>query len=419
MAILSFSFVLIVSLFFISTTTQAKSTIEASQRDIQENIQFRKSFGLDHQLEYVKKVIGENKGTEEFGVLLTEKENDQLKKRIENQNKFVENLKFFIKNQNLENDFAGVYVDQENGGKIHIGFKNGLNRIEILNAIKGMYFNPNDIIFEKTNLSQIDLDEIIRTLEVNLDKLDKLGISIVSAYTDLPNQKVVIYVKGESEEYHNILTRLLGNKIIVKSAQGKNIDHSRTDYYRPLLGGLRISNMATGSGCTSAYEAIKNGIIYEVTAGHCGSVGNWFSQGGLSFGKVSEKWYGGSVDAASIPTGSSNYSRTIYGNVYLISSYQLNTQDYVGQAICFSGASSNAVKCGKVTSTNVSGYWSNVWFSKLRGGDISNIPGDSGSPVYYQGQLRGVLKGSGEGQNLVYSHVDEIRRNLGLTPVIN
>nr|WP_144924110.1 hypothetical protein [Paenibacillus bovis] len=256
---------------------------------IRENIEFRKKFGLDYDLHYVKQVITDSHGSnQKFGVALTKFETEKLEERIANQEKFVQNVRKYISNNNLDDKFSGIYVNQENGGTIHIGFKSEVANTNIYNEIKAMYFDEKNVIFENMKLSQRDLDVIVENIVKNIEKLRELGVNVLTASTDLPGQKVDIYINSNLEESTKILEDFLGPNIKVEKGQHGIENASRSDFIRPLQGGVKINNTnRPGTFCTSGYAAKdQSGAFVGVTAGHCGYKYENFYQGGQYLGMM-------------------------------------------------------------------------------------------------------------------------------------
>ncbi|WP_128083586.1 hypothetical protein [Paenibacillus sp. DMB5] len=148
---------------------------------------------------------------------------------------------------------------------------------------------------------------------------------------------------------------------------------------------------------------------------------NSFSQGTNNVGGMGARVYGGNVDAATIGTTSLSYSNDLYTSSSRAGYFDaVQANDFVGNMVCMSGASSatNPVSCGTVLSKSVSYSIDGVAFSGLRSASYTSAPGDSGAPTYYSTVLMGVNKGRHNG-NAVYSYIGNVLNALPVQPILN
>jgi hypothetical protein len=240
---------------------------------------------------------------------------------------------------------------------------------------------------EELEILHAELDQIALSKSIN-------GVTIETIVTNVVDETVEVYIKPYNSDSIALLRKHFVNQpITIKESKG-NANSSRLVSYDPLQGGTQIENVTKGWTCTLGFNARlgtgSGGTKFVVTAGHCGSVGNIFEQGGQAIGMMTKKNEEYRSDAALIGTttdvdyGPNYYTSTSYGGTF--TSWQLYTDDVVGESVCMSGKVSG-VKCGELKSRSVSGYWSNEgeppkYFQSLRGADYTTVKGDSGAPVY-------------------------------------
>ena len=179
----------------------------------------------------------------------------------------------------------------------------------------------------------------------------------------------------------------------------------------PLRAGIFI--YAGSTGCTGAFIArgIYDGLLYQMTAGHCDYVwgSTWltdFVNGTThSIGKVTRRTYDTRGDVGIVRVvnvigwrprawvvvrgGTSETANSEYP-IYGVSN------PVVGQRICSTGAASSATRCGVVTRIGVAVSYRGtrtVTVSGLAEASFCSRPGDSGSPVFANHIAYGILSG--------------------------
>jgi hypothetical protein len=242
--------------------------------------------------------------------------------------------------------------------------------------------------------------------------------------TSITDNKIHIYITKGKERLEEEISKHFNIEdfkiYVVESTSIENT--SRTTSYDPLWGGLRINNTTASSMCTSAFSAYdSNGNYYYVSAGHCGSVGDTFSQGGVIIGNVSDSVDASGVDALLIPISSSKASTKIYDNDayqnYVVAGGWMRGDDVVGEPVCVSGATSDDVDCGTFEGYTL-GY--------ARSSITSIQGGDSGAPVYNPDYMtsfsyvKGVTKGLRSFDNKhIYSQVSNVLKHFNLEGVVS
>ncbi|WP_157771327.1 hypothetical protein [Paenibacillus sonchi] len=249
---------------------------------------------------------------------------------------------------------------------------------------------------------------------ISLINTDFNGVTITDTLVDLTEQKVQVGVKDFNETKRKALEEAFAPDILsIRKSAVVSDDVDRNSTYNPLQAGTKIVNNNQGSYCSIGFLTTSNFIV---TAGHCGTAGNNFSQGTNNVGAMGARVYQGSVDAAMIGTTSLSYSNDLYTSTSRGGYFDtVQANDFTGNMVCMSGASSatNPVSCGVILSRSVS-----YSIDNLRSASYTSAPGDSGAPTYYSTVLMGVNKGRHNG-NAVYSYIQNVLNALPVQPTLN
>lgn len=415
----SFLLLIVCILIFGGMSVTAEASKEESpsvnEQVIVEVIKSREKFGLLSEKETVKEII--HNGINEFGTYVTKEEHAEIENRIEVQeNQLPRVREYMIQNDN-GSDFAGIYIDQKNGGIINVGFTKDIDDMEHhIEKINGILHTYKKINFFNAKYSENDLNNVHEEIfnfskEFNTDEL-----KITSIKTVFRDQLIEVgIIPYNKDTIGKVSENLKKYNDIIKIIEGEDvIDDARDSYTRPLEGGLKISNGS--SWCTGAFSGYNANGYYYVTAGHCGANGSTWSQGGTTIGSISDRIYGAYADAAAISINPSNASWYLY----VTSSQERHfdavegwNEDNEGDFVCKSGATTG-YSCGTIDSTNYSGFWGVTYFTNLRTADYGSQGGDSGAPVFTSTKLKGVNKGSLNDGTAVYSHIQWVMSGLGL-----
>lgn len=350
------------------------------------------------------------------GVLLTLDEAKQLDERFKFQEKFIE--KFVSKVSVTKGlDYSGLYVDQKNNGTIHLLAKNNINDVrklsnEVLHEIDKQVIN---IKYDIVKYSEDELNNLTNRLRENKELLEEKGAFISQFYPDLKTNSVVVGINNKNQIH--IIQEVLGNIDYITFVDAiDKVEESRTDYTRPISAGLSISEtpLYYSGICTSGYSAVKDGVYYIMTAGHCTRDNlNWY-QGKEYFGVTRFSLVNTNFDVGAIAVKAADTTREVYGNPYLLTGYESKNNDYVGQTVRKSGMITG-ISTGFIVSKNLNG-------TKMRHADYTSSYGDSGAPVYLDTLLKGVhggsLKKDGKVVGSYYSHVDEIYSSTGFQSIL-
>ncbi|TRY27610.1 hypothetical protein FOI68_04410 [Brevibacillus sp. LEMMJ03] len=152
----------------IAAKTNAKSVdiLEKSQR-------FREEMGLDGDSKTLQSLLNEERKLSKYGVLLTENEEKELDARFKKQKDRIPKIREYI-NKNLKNEFAGLYIDQSQGGVVKVGFKKSeKEKVEkLVDELKELYDEDMIEVYyaEHTNEELNDLADKISEDRITLKK---------------------------------------------------------------------------------------------------------------------------------------------------------------------------------------------------------------------------------------------------------
>ncbi|WP_339290602.1 S1 family peptidase [Paenibacillus sp. FSL W8-0187] len=421
---LAFTFIVIISLIFSSGNVIANEVETDSYYSYLNELKFREEFGLKTQLSEDNIILFNNDKTDDskFGIKLTRVEEEQLSLRIEHQLKKLPLVKNYLHTNNYENDTI-VFIDQKLGGVLNVGIKNEDDKAKYESDLKQIYGDPTLINVFITKYTEQELIKINERL-LTLLNVEHNGVIITDTLINLPEQKVEVGVKNLDLEKRKVLEEEFNSDMLLIRESSLVRDQNRSLGYNPLQAGTSITN-ANGGLCTlgfmAKYPSTSSGYI--ITAAHCGSTGNNFKQGTNNVGSMGARIYGGNVDAAAIGISSLTYSNNLYTNNSRGGYFDLvqnSSNEFVGEMICISGASSsnNPVSCGVLKSKSVSYTIEGVNFTGLRSASYSSNPGDSGGPIYYSSILKGVHKGRYNGDG-TYSHVGNVLSRLQMNAILN
>lgn len=360
----------------------------ANTAELQKGADFRSIYGLDQNPETGQRINAEvtnNDSLQQYGVILTDAEYQELKLRKDVANE-ARKLRKNVILKKYSSIFSDLYLDHKDGGVIKIGIVDLPHNLDKAEEIKKGFSTKDRVEFFNTTASIEELQEI----QKKLDEFVKNKKAPVE-YTEISveENKVIAGVSSDNEKWVSTI-KSLSPHITVVVASVSESDSARTTYTRPLVAGLSIGT------CTGAFAAKKWGsttdTYYYLTAGHCGAIGSSWSQGGFSIGTIQVRNYGGNTDMAGIQISSSNASYYLYETCSTcvptrkkeIGGAQIDPgDDMVGDSVCMSGMVSDW-RCGTIVSktynpTNWAG--TGVDFTNLRRANYTEASGDSGSPI--------------------------------------
>ncbi|MGE7270918.1 S1 family peptidase [Brevibacillus panacihumi] len=374
-------------------------------------------------------------------------DHDEFWERIETQKNIPKVIEYL--ESDFDENYAGLYVDQENGGIVNIGFysipdKNKLSKVSKILGKEAI------VKYSEVNYSRNDLENVVNLISETIEKNEDDIVTISSSFAD--QQVIVGYATDEksarkkiSDNIHkNSLSRLNANEFddnvfkFVKTKRPDSMIDRASIKVRPVSGAVQMNFEGSGF-CTNGFSAKDSqNVYYLVSAGHCASeVGqnvNQSYQNDNYIGTVQKKIFnwGGTVDVSLVKVTSSLTTPNILttsGNNWNASGYKIigeQTSDWEGMGVCTSLGETDTQMCGWVQETNASVL---AWGGYLTGQKKVNIPvvnGDSGSPVGAPDSkvtsnlnIYGIVSAGTKGQNVAYlSYIGNIKSQAGITTIV-
>lgn len=408
--------------------TDPPALTEAEQ--IAEGQAFRADYGLRNDFDYVKSVVTDptrEASIDEWGVPLTAAELTELAGRVtaDDQLSVVDD---FGAGQAAAS-YAGLYIDQKDGGKIYVGFTQ--NVTANMNAIKAIYPQPQLLypfpVAPTRTVAQLDAlqdrvsnDWTAGTLAADL--INTLG-------KDEKVNKVIAYSATPTPAAETDLRTRYGDGVELREGNFANMADTATNHHTPPnIGGLYIRS---DTGCTSGFGAVKKyttatGVhgreYFDITAGHCltstDEPGN-SSRGHGQRWRHHGKHYGTTRNDTLVPAGRRVGSDamslrvragTRSNRIFLRDDGRAHLRRITGSTdrfhpgtpkICHSGYATGHQACGDVIATELEHFEGNGTHTvhiievalHKHSGRCGAAPGDSGGPVYHGSKAAGILKG--------------------------
>lgn len=228
-----------------------------------------------------------------------------------------------------------------------------------------------------------ELTAVTSRIDSDNADLHRSGIELSSWGPVEGENAVVVHLRQYSDSIAKRLESKYGDAISVDTAAQNATASSRTADYAPWYGGDAISQ--GGTGCTSWFSATKAGAPVGATSGHCGG-GTW-TQNGSTYGTVSARAFGGSMDGEIMPVASNSGYVWADPGATTRAVKSVASNDLVGTSFCTDGITNREV-CGVyVYSTNQSVNYDGQTITGLvygvkESGQATFSAGNSGGPVY-------------------------------------
>jgi hypothetical protein len=380
---------------------------------------FREDFGFPAKESYVRDLLGNpraREALETYGAPLTSTEQLEVEKRgavVE----AADRLRTYAERE-ASDHFAGLYMDQQAGGLLRVGFTAAVD--DHAAVVRSRFPYPERLRFFRAKRTLDELNALQARINDQMPDLRDAGIEVRTVSVEIPDNVVEVGVVDAPERAERRLEQRFGDGVRVV-ATPLVAPTPRTNSYPPLKAGLTIDSLQglTSYRCTSSFITEDGGDYFMLTAGHCGPVGSSWTHAVYYAGRMTRNAYfnGSSADAATIQISPLDRSNLIFisdSNLRAVRSSNLS--DTVGALICQSGNSSGYV-CGSIESTDMTVSYSDATFYNQRRATFPSIPGDSGGPLFAGGEAHGVMSGnvtySDGDQDAIYSHITHVNSQLG------
>lgn len=403
----------------IAATTFPSIGLAADPADYADDLRFREEFGLTTEIAAVSAIVPSAESEAAFGVPLTAEELADLERRVAAEPAIAQLQAHLRKTPS----FAGLYIDQAAGGVVDIAFTDdpSLHADMLASQAVGLPTRT-----RQAALSEADLLKLNDLVAYDREALADLGIQANEVYPDIRANVVMVGVEPLTPAVVQTLHKRYGEAIEVYAASPAELTVC-TDRNNcpgpPLRGGLQLYD----PGCTTAFLGVYSGYHVILSAGHCANLvpgGHIYQHpNNTAIGNIGtmlkETYYTGSkADAMVIRIQSAYASNRVYytpSSWFGMATTQTTSQEVIGQAVCQSSRVSGYT-CGTLYAKGFSIiYEDGTTLYDQRSATYTVNDGDSGGPVFYTNQARGVQSGRNEPGRAIYSHITNVKSAIGMT----
>jgi Trypsin len=274
-----------------------------------------------------------------------------------------------------------------------------------------------DFRVETARYTEKELLELQAAIEEDRQELIKGGVSLVSTGLDTPNNRVIVGVDGDIDAAAAVLRRY-GTALEVRTDRASVADactYRNCWLPQKAKGGIHVYKSYTVYPCTSGFIVKRpdTGNFAILTAGHCievnGGYGQIFKHGSTTVytigGSRYETWAAGAnadagiiaLSSGSVPTPKNTFHVRESGidSVRALNGVTSHAAQSVGLFVCRSGLGTGNSTCGHVVEKNVTrpscvGETNCKLIDYQFEVDFDSVGGDSGGPIYANGQGYGI-----------------------------
>jgi hypothetical protein len=218
------------------------------------------------------------------------------------------------------------------------------------------------------------------------DSTNKTGARVVRVAVPVDGHALEVGVENAAQQRLQLAASAGDVEVVVSDDKPAQTLYSRVADSPPFWGGARTINQNTGWGCSTGFAVNKDGFTAMLSAGHCGDIGDTFTNGdgSYSLGQVIEKSH--TPDTMVILT--STAGRVYDGDAWGSSSRPVagTAPNYVGGYMCTLGGYSGT-RCDVVVQGVDEWIFTDVgWLGPLVRAEQAQYTnaageGDSGGPV--------------------------------------
>ena len=387
---------IIAAALFVSASQHATAQSLPTVEDMQKQ---RRLLGMKADLDYIHELLVTHPASAEgYGFPMTDAEVVEFKRR----GAFVQLVTdLVVPDAQKINGWAGAYVDQHEGGRFVLMFREGSDvdedglRMRLGKDAEGLHFRY--VEFTETALDNAHLKL--------LEWWPRSTVDLLSVGISHQDNGLIIFVSEADVD----LAWKLGAEILpshmfrVEAAEPEveTVCSSRDTCYSPMKAGIRIrkGSSRSSSGCTMGFHIQRGSDEQFVTAGHCGWSGsnNWYHWSyGFVGSELASQYHNWGRDAMRVQISDVQDSNRVYNLHGTVTS---SRNPWQGESVCASLGWSNAHRCGTVELSSTSWRGSKCGCT-LFGADhsIANTGGDSGSPIFSSHPVAVGIQNTGSGK---------------------
>lgn len=384
---------------------------------IADSLQLRRELGFEATETKLASILKTKSAvTNEWGFIGTAAEAAEMKRRDTLTTAVEPMVQKFAK----QNNFAGSFLDTENGGRLVVQFADALpaekTRGQFAAKAVASDSSTDDVEFRVVKRSSAELTNAMKAVWKWDDSARAGTPSVVSVAEDVTTNRLKVALRTGTDPagVREVLAKLGVPADFTESKGAVDLAcTSRNKCDSPRRGGVGVS--LPGGDCTIGWVVKKGSAWGAVTAGHCsyGRSSGTVKSGGATYGSltnINALKSGTHADMRFIKI-SSNAKPWLYQNnsnkARVVKKQALGE---VGSTSCLFGRNAATPRCGKIKSTNVSRRSSTcgcVVYGQSAA-TFSAKPGDSGGAIAGSttgNTARGILSGDGGDGTMHYSWI--------------
>lgn len=388
-------------------------------------MRFREAFGLTTDPETVRTIEISQTTDRRYSVALLPDEVKEMDLRMEIQEKIPPLLEY---GRARADTFGGLWVDQSNGGVIHLGFTNDVAAHR--HALDKLTPDDAVLIVDEVAWIESQLRDLTDRISRGTDFDASIGVTVHNTVMKTSSNSVDVFIEPYSQSAAAAIREQYGPAVIARPGVSPEVTacYNRDNCPGPPI----MSGIYNDWGCTVGFGIWMDGKRRFLTAGHCvydvvklygWSGWIWMHQSTSLGYSTDHSWFDYSgADAGSM----GNVSSSIHSNRVMLSTtnfYEIHgsqgggNQDWEGMAVCQSGQTSG-FRCGQITSVNTTPYYSKygVHMKWQRQASYLVQGGDSGAPVISSSN-RSLAVGLQSGRDSLYvayySHISAVLATNG------
>jgi hypothetical protein len=397
------------------SVSAAVGTVDAATVD--DAIRFRSEFGLRSDVDFVQQSFEDPVAfpDNEWAVPLTRFETAELTRRLRVREAIASATEYAV----AEASYAGIYIDQRNGGRPVFLFKGQLDvqREELASRI------PAEIDFNVISVQRsfADLQDLRVRIEADKERLAAEGLNVTLTGLKPSANSVVVGIDDLTAEKAARMRAQFGDALLIREQEVPVADtHACTgiSHCWPAKGGIKMYwALNSAVYCTTGWVARRSdtNALVLVTAGHCielnGGSGDEWRHAGTKLGNaLLETWAEGAdadvglITVTTAPATKNQVLTSLPNVVGQINAIRVSGLQLEGDALCRIGATSGRT-CGTLTVYDITKPSCNSNRTVCKNIDHTNevsfdsTGGDSGGPVFQFSPIPGYVIGYG-------THVD-------------
>lgn len=440
------------SLVVVSPSAAADDTYAVTPDIITVEASFRQDLGFRADEDWIRDVHDDQEAVAaatEYGAAFTTAERSELDVRQALVDLAPRIRDYFA---NYPNSFGDFFLDNATGTLRLLLL--GPDTAVHLNAIRAMSSTPDRILAVPAQFTAGQLTATFDAVSGGLETLADAGLPVVDVNLDTQANRVIVGVTSPLSAGQRSMLDEFGVGVDVAQFSARPAltnTADRKSETMPMKAGVEIYTLNWPGYivyCTSAFGAYYDTTDFlgrstrhfvQLTAGHCGRPNYHWVHNNNPVGSGSQNPYDDASTAVSLPAnwpksdseeivldiGTKTTNKVLLDTTSVVKSYrsitstQAASADVVGENTCFAGVTTGNVACGTLQSRS----YTVTYHDDLRDAYVTiynqrlttpmSKSGDSGGPVWYGNQAKGIMSGARSDGKSIYSHIQYAQSETG------